>query len=99
MTEIAQRATDRASEYDESCMKVLRAKVRAGRLVMDEPTDLPEGAEVEVLVLPDDELDPEERTRLLQAIEEGARDFERGAHMDADEFLAQLRARHASPHR
>jgi len=99
MSESARKALVGASEYDEARVRVLRAKVRAGRLVVDEPTDLPEGSEVELLVLPDDELDPEERARLLQAIEDGARDYERGAHMAADEFLAQLRARHASPHR
>ena len=36
-------------------MQALRVKVKNGRLVVDEPTDLPDGAEVEVVMI-DDEL-------------------------------------------
>jgi hypothetical protein len=78
-------------------MKVLRAHVRQGRLVLDEPTDLPEGSEVELVLVADDELDPEERARLVQAIEEGEEDIDRGDYVDGEEFIAQLRARRASP--
>jgi hypothetical protein len=74
-------------------MQSLKAHVKGGRLVLDEPTDLPEGAEVELVAVDDDDFDPEERARLLQAIEEGVADFERGDHMDGFEFVAQLRAR------
>jgi hypothetical protein len=73
-------------------MQPLKAHVHKGRLVLDEPTDLPEGTEVE-LVAVDDEFDPEERARLLQALDEGIEDFERGDHMDGFEFIAQMRAR------
>src|SRR5690348_18340297 len=41
-------------------MQALKVRVKNGRLVMDEPTDLPDGAEVEVVVI-DDKLTPEER--------------------------------------
>ena len=34
-------------------MQPLKAHVKNGRLVLDEPTDLPEGTEVEVLALDD----------------------------------------------
>jgi hypothetical protein len=47
----------------------------------------------------DGESNPEERARLLQAIEEGAEDFERGDHVDGFEFVAQLRARREAPSR
>ncbi len=57
----------------------------------DEPTDLPEGAVVE-LVTVDGDFDPEERARLLAAIDEGIEDFERGDHMDGFDFIAQMRA-------
>ena len=70
----------------------LTAVVKNGRLVVDEPTDLPEGLEVK-LVVADDEFEPEEKARLLQAIEEGIEDIERGDHMDGFEFIAQLRAK------
>ncbi len=73
-------------------MQALKAQVKNGRLVLDEPTDLPEGREVE-LVLLDDEFDPEEKARLLQAIEEGEEDIERADYMDGFEFIAQLRAK------
>ena len=40
----------------------LKARVKAGRLVVDEPTDLPEGTEIELLPLdPGDWLDEDDR--------------------------------------
>ena len=51
-------------------MQQLKARVHNGRLVLDEPTDLPEGAEVEMVVV-DGDFDPDERARLLAAIDEG----------------------------
>ncbi len=74
-------------------MHALKAQVKNGRLVLDEPTDLAEGREVELFVLDDEEFAPEEKARLLQAIEDGVEDFERGDHMDGFEFIAQLRAK------
>lgn len=77
----------------------LRARVRNGRLVVDEPTDRPEGEEVELVPLDEvlarggDYLDDEERAALHRSIEEGIEDFERGDTEDAFEFLARLRAR------
>jgi hypothetical protein len=73
-------------------MQALKAHVKGGRLILDEPTDLPEGAEVELMAVDDDDFDPEDRARLLDAIEAGIVDFERGDHMDGFEFIAQLRA-------
>jgi hypothetical protein len=73
-------------------MQPLKARVHNGRLVLDEPTDLPEGTEVELMPV-DGDFDPEEKARLLQAIDEGVEDFERGDYMDGFEFIAQLRAR------
>ena len=49
-------------------MQPLKAHVRNGRLVLDEPTDLPEGTEV-TLAITDDELDDEERARVIASIE------------------------------
>ena len=73
-------------------MRALEAQVRGGRLVLDEPTELPEGTEVELTVVEDDELDPEERARLLRELDESQAEYERGEHDDAFESLAQLRA-------
>ena len=79
-------------------MQALKAVVKNGRLVVDEPTKLPEGTEVELLSM-DDAIDPEERARLLQSIEDGFADIERGDHMDAFEFVAQLRSKREATHR
>jgi hypothetical protein len=80
-------------------MEPLKAQVRSGRLVLDEPTDLREGEVVELVSLDDalgrggDDLDDEERAALHRSIEEGIEDFERGDTEDAFEFLARLKAR------
>src|SRR5688572_29445103 len=76
-------------QLDLSSMQPLRARVQNGRIVLDEPTDLPEGTEIE-LVPVDPTLDSEERGRLLQAIEEGAADIERGDCVDGLEFAKGL---------
>ena len=79
-------------------MQALKAVVKNGRLVLDEPTKLPEGTEVELLSV-DDSIDPDARARLLQSIEDGFADIERGDHMDAFEFVARLRAKREAAHR
>ncbi|MBW7947588.1 MAG: hypothetical protein H3C60_14445 [Sphingomonadaceae bacterium] len=80
-------------DYPSGLMQPLKATVRNGQLVLDDPsTDLPEGAEVELLLV-DDDFDHEERARLVQAIEEGAEDIERGDYVDGIEFANQLLAR------
>ena len=72
-------------------MRALNAHVKAGRLILDEPTDLPEGTEVELTVVEDD-FDPEERARLLKQLGESQDEYERGEYRDAFEFLTQLRS-------
>ena len=79
-------------------MQALKAVVKNGRLVLDEPTKLPEGTEVELLAI-DDGLDPEDRARLLQSIEDGYADIERGDHVDGFEFIARLRAKRQAANR
>jgi hypothetical protein len=51
-------------------MQPLRAHVRNGRLVLDEPTDLPEGEIVYLQPVGTDELDHEEQARLHEALRE-----------------------------
>jgi hypothetical protein len=70
----------------------MKARVRRGRLVLDEPTDLPEGSEVELVVADEgDELDDEDRARLHAALSRSAEQFAAGRGIDADEALARLR--------
>jgi hypothetical protein len=73
-------------------MQALKVQVKNGRLVLDEPTDLPDGAEVEVVVI-DDELSPEERVALHASLDRALEDSEAGRGMDAAEYLRQYRAR------
>ena len=72
----------------------LKARVREGRLVLDEPTDLPEGTEIELLPLdPGDWLDETERTALHKALRQSDADIAAGRLVDAEEILRELRSR------
>jgi hypothetical protein len=73
-------------------MQALKAHVHNGRLVLDEPTDLPEGREVELV--PVDalgEMSPEQRSELQAELEASITEMESGQGRDAFEFLAELR--------
>jgi hypothetical protein len=72
----------------------LKARVKAGRLVMDEPTDLPEGTEIELLPLdPGDWLDDASRVALHKALLASDQDIQAGRLVDADVVLRELRSR------
>jgi hypothetical protein len=69
----------------------LKARVRSGRLIMDEPVDLPEGTEVELVLADDgDSLREEDRARLHAALERSAEQFRAGQGIPADEALRQI---------
>ena len=71
----------------------LKARVSKGRLVVDEPTDLPEGTEVELLPLgPGDWLDEEDRSALHRALAASGADLEAGRITDASEIPRELRS-------
>ena len=70
----------------------LKARVRSGRLIMDEPVDLPEGTEVELVPADDgDSLDEEDRARLHAALERSAAQFQSGEGIPADEALGRIK--------
>ena len=70
----------------------LKARVHNGRFVLDEPTELPEGTEVDLLPLdPGDWLDTEDRAALHRAIAASQEDLGDGRLFDADEVLRDLR--------
>ena len=73
-------------------MQPLKAVVRNGRLVVDEPTDLPDGTELELIAVEED-LSAAERDELMREIDEGAADIARGDYIDGAELITQLRAR------
>ena len=65
--------------------------MKNGRLLLDEPTDLPDGAEVEVLVI-DDELTPEDRAELHASLDRALEDSDAGRGTDAWEYVERYRA-------
>jgi hypothetical protein len=79
-------------------MQPLKAHVHNGRLVLDEPTNLPEGEVVELVPLDEalasggDHLDDEERERLHESLRESIDQMKRGETIDADAAMAELRA-------
>jgi len=75
-------------------MNTLRARVTKGRLVLDEPTTLPEGTVV-ALVADDegDDLSDEERQWLHQALAASWKSAEAGHLRPASEILEELRRR------
>jgi hypothetical protein len=71
----------------------LKARVRAGRLVIDEPTDLPEGTELELLPLdPGDWLDEADRAALHDALLQSEDGVKGGRLVSAEDVLRELRS-------
>ena len=71
----------------------IKATVREGRLVVDEPTMLPEGTKVELLPLdPGDWLDDADRAALHAALAQSDADVAAGRLIDAADLLKGLRA-------
>lgn len=74
-------------------MRALKAQVRGGRLVLDEPTELPEGTEVELMAVEELDFEPEERARLDAALELSLAQARAGKLIDADQVITELLAR------
>lgn len=67
---------------------------RLGTRKLDEPTDLPEGTIVSLVIADDwDDLDTAERAELHEAIREGIEDMDAGRTVEAKAAIAQLRSR------
>ena len=74
----------------------LKARVHDGRLVMNEPVDLPEGTEVELVPAPeDDTLDEENRARLHAALGRSSAQFQTGQGILANDVLMALETRNS----
>ena len=73
----------------------LRAHVVNGRIVVDEPVDLPDGAEVRVYLYDAaaDGMSKEERAALESALEQSIAEADAGKLIDADDVLDELRGR------
>jgi hypothetical protein len=72
-------------------MNAIKARVANGRIVVDEPTDLPDGEVYLVPVDMADELDDQERAALHQALDEGLEEAAAGRVVGEDEVRAVLR--------
>jgi hypothetical protein len=79
------RATDGGS---------LKARVRNGRLVLDEPTELPEGTELVLAVADEDhDMDDAERARLHESLRRSIAQAKAGQLIDGDEVIGRLLVR------
>jgi hypothetical protein len=71
--------------------KVIRARVQQGRLLVDEPTDLPDGSDVYLTVVEDEpwDLGAEDAAELKARMASTTRDH----HVPADEVFTRLGVR------
>jgi hypothetical protein len=79
-------------------MSLLHGRVQGGRIVVQDVVDLPEGTEVRLeLVAQDDdseELDAEDRARLEAAISRGRQEIAEGKGIPAEQVVSELWAAH-----
>ena len=73
-------------------MSPLKAQVRNGRLVLDAPTDLPEGQVVYLQPVDDDEAEASDLERLHDSLRTSIEELHAGETIDITEARAQLRA-------
>ena len=73
-------------------MHALKAYVKNGRLKLDQPTNLPEGTEVELVILAGDDLDERERAALHASLDRALDDEDAGRFVDSGKFLAEVDA-------
>jgi hypothetical protein len=72
-------------------MSGFRARVQNGRLVIDEPTDLPEGTVLDLVVDDEgDDLTDEERAALHDALRQSAEELKAGRGYPAADVLRDL---------
>jgi hypothetical protein len=69
-------------------MQALKAVVKNGRLVLDAPTDLPEGEEVELAIV-----EQGEDTELIEELDASAEDERSGRLVDMKDVIARLGTR------
>ena len=73
-------------------MRQVQARVRQGRLLVDEPTSLPDGTVIELVAVDDgDELDDAERAELHAALGAAWVSANRGETQPAEDLIARLR--------
>ena len=78
-------------------MSLLHGRVQGGRIVIRDPVDLPEGTEVCLELVEqedDDQLDAEDRARLEAAIAKGRQEIADGKGIPAEQVISDLWAAH-----
>ncbi|MBN2360284.1 MAG: hypothetical protein JXR83_12600 [Deltaproteobacteria bacterium] len=75
-------------------MVTLKATVKNGRLVMDEPApEYPDGTQLELVVVePEEELDAEERAELNAVLAQSWREVQAGEGQPLEDLLEELKA-------
>lgn len=66
--------------------------MRNGRLLLDEPTDLPEGSQVTLIAESDSSIDVDAQHALYEELVGGSDELDRGLGEDAEEVLRRLEA-------
>ena len=84
-------ARRRETRYPGRMQLALKIRVEGGRIKVDEPTNLPEGSEVELLIVGGDDLDDDERAALHASLDRALDDEDAGRVVDTDEFLTEVR--------
>ena len=75
-------------------MSALTARAHDGRLILDVPTDLPEGTVLELVPAGTwDDLDADERAALEADLDASEADFRAGRHEPLADIIAALRPR------
>ncbi len=77
-------------------MASIRATVLNGRVMVDEPTDLPDGTELELVVAMDhdeDDLGADDRRALNGSLARAAADIAEGRLVHGDEVMHRLNSR------
>ena len=74
-------------------MPTLKAVVSGGRAIIEDVGDYPDGTELEVEIIANDEMSEESRTRLHASLERGLAQMAAGETVSGEEVIASLRAR------
>ena len=85
------RPRQRAAKCYAQSVNALKAHVKNGRIVVDEPTDLPEGTSVHVYLVSDDDESPEERAQIEAEIDAGIAEIKAGQGVDDATVRALIR--------
>jgi hypothetical protein len=79
-------------------VQAFKAHVRNGRIVVDQPTDLPDGTELYLLPIQDgDELNDEEHAALHASIEQAEKELDAGQVVSKEELWARASGHPVKP--